>query len=305
MNLLLAGASGFIGRHLVAELLSHGHNVRVLSRNPDRARKRLGTGVEILAWDGATLGPWTDAVSGVDAVVNLAGESIAAGRWTAKRKVKILESRVRATGALVGAIRRADPRPTALVNASAVGYYGVVEDHEVAEQAPPGDDFLARTCVQWEAEALRAEDVGVRVVLTRFGVVLGREGGALRRMLLPFRLFAGGHLGTGRQPFPWVHIADVVGATLFVLADDVLRGPVNVVAPQQVSMKQFCQVLGRVLGRPSWATVPAVVLRLALGEMADMLLTGQWVAPKKLLDSGYTFRFAELEAALQDLLHGD
>jgi uncharacterized protein (TIGR01777 family) len=302
MKLVLAGATGFIGRHLVDELLPAKNEVTVLSRHLDRARKVFGNRVDVQQWDAVSVGEWASALDGADAVINLAGESIGAGRWTAKRKTRIIDSRVNATRALVSAMERASRRPGTLINASAVGYYGPMEDRDVTEDAPPGQDFLAETVQRWEAEALKAESFGVRVVCARFGVVLGRDGGALPRMLLPFQLFVGGHLGSGRQPFAWVHIADATGALRFSLENSAVRGPINVVGTQIVTMKEFCKTLGRVVGRPSWAPVPAFVLRLALGEMADMLLTGQRVVPKRLLDAGYPFRFPTLEEALRDLV---
>lgn len=301
-KIVITGATGFIGRHLVRGLTEADTHVAVLTRNPDRAREVLGQRPEILRWDASSVGDWGGTLEGADGVVNLAGVSIGEGRWTSKRKAEILSSRLNATRAIVAAIEAAAGKPPVLVNASAVGYYGPVEDRDVTEDDPPGNDFLAQVCRRWEEEAIKAESAGVRVVRARFGVVLGRDGGALQRMLLPFKLFVGGPLGSGRQPFPWVHIADVTGAVGFALQKSNLTGPVNVVAPQQVTMAEFCKTLGRVMGRPSWAPVPAFVLRLALGEMADMILTGQRVVPKKLREGGYTFRFPELEGALGDVL---
>jgi uncharacterized protein (TIGR01777 family) len=236
------------------------------------------------------------------AVVHLAGENIAAGRWTDARKRRIRESRVKSSRAVAEAIEEAADKPRVLLQGSAVGYYGPRGDEVVSEEEPPGEDFLARVCVEWEASTAGVESLGVRRAVLRTGVVLSTEGGALPKMLLPFRLFAGGPVGSGRQCFPWIHIADEVGAIRFLLENDRASGPFNLTAPEPITNRQFSRVLGEVLHRPSLLPAPAFALRLALGEMADMLLNGQRAVPSQLQELGYTFRFPEAEAALRDLL---
>ena len=273
---------------------------------------RAGGGAAALRlqrWTAAPVEPgagppgWWQALDGAGAVVNLAGESIAAGRWTPRQKERILQSRIRATRALVQGIAAVANKPAVLVSGSAVGYYGPRGDEELDEGAPPGDDFLARVCVAWEGEARRAAEEGVRVALVRTGLVLAARGGALPRLVLPFRLGAGGPLGSGRQWMPWIHLDDLVELFVFLIQGEGLEGPFNGTAPQPVTNRQFARTLGRVLGRPSWLPAPAAALRLALGEMADaLLLSGQRAVPRRALEAGFRFRFPELEPALRDLL---
>ena len=296
MKLVLAGGTGQLGRVLARGLGRRGHEILLLSR-------RGGDGPAVFRWDGRSLGPWAAVLDGADAVINLAGESIAARRWTARQKALIRSSRVGGTRSLVEAIRRAERRPRALINASATGYYGPRGDQPVDESDGPGDDFLARVCQEWEAEALAAEELGVRVALVRTGVVLGEGGGALEKMLPPFRFFAGGPFGSGRQGFPWVHLDDVVGIYRWALEREAVSGPLNATGPQPLTNREFCQVLGRVLGRPCWAPVPGPALKLLLGEMAEpLLLQGQMVLPVRTEQLGYEFKFRTAEAALRDVL---
>jgi uncharacterized protein (TIGR01777 family) len=303
MRVIVIGGTGFIGSALCRELLAAGHAPVVLSRDPQRALSRLGAGIEAVRWEPGQGGDWRQTVAGADAVINLAGESIAAGRWTAAQKAAIRDSRVASTRSLVAAIEQAERRPRILLNASASGYYGPRGDEPVTEEESPGDDFLARVCREWEAEARAAEALGVRVALVRTGVVLGRGGGALARLLPSFKLFVGGPLGSGRQGFPWVHLADVVGIYLWALQDEAATGPLNATGPEAITNKQFCRVLGRVLGRPCWAPVPGFALRLLLGEMAEpLLLQGQKVLPARTERLGYRFKFPTAEAALRDVL---
>jgi hypothetical protein len=275
MRVVVAGASGLIGRELSRVLRERGDDVVALPR--------FGQA------------PWS--VEGAEAVVNLAGASVAGKRWTAAYKKEIEDSRVLTTRALVEAIARSARKPRVLVNASAVGYYGGRGDEVLEEGAAPGGDFLANVVRQWEAEAQRAP---VRSVQLRTGVVLSARGGALSKMLPPFKAFVGGPIGSGKQWFPWIHIADEVGAILWSIDRDV-SGPLNLVAPGIVTMKDFAKALGRALHRPSWAPVPAAPLRILLGEIADVLLAGQRAVPHKLLQSGFRFRFPEVDAALRDL----
>ncbi len=297
MKIIVTGGTGFVGSSLVPALIADGHHVVVLSRNPDSARGQLPSAVPLVEWDAKTLGAWADEVDGADAVLNYVGESIGGKRWSSAQKERLIASRIGATKALVTAIERAKKRPSVLVSASAVGYYGNVESGDVPESHPPGNDFLAQLCVQWEAATRAAEPLGVRVVTTRTGVILGK-GGALTKMLLPFKLFFGGQLGSGKQWFPWVHMEDVVGAIIFAMTNSKITGPVNVAGPEAVTMREFCTALGRAMRRPSWAPVPSFVLQIALGEMSSMILTGQKVVPAKLLRLGYSFKYPRVAEAL-------
>jgi uncharacterized protein len=277
MRVVTAGASGLIGSALTKALRARGDEAVALPR--------YGTG----AW----------SVEGADAVVNLAGASVAGKRWSTAYKKEILESRVLATRALVEAIATAQRKPRVLVNASAVGYYGGRGDEVLDESAGPGTDFLAAVSRDWETEARKAP---VRSVQIRTGVVLSRRGGALASMLPPFKAFVGGPVGSGKQWFPWIHLDDEVAGILWCIDRDALQGPVNFTAPGIVTMKEFAKALGRALHRPSWAPVPAGALKILLGEFAAALLEGQRAVPKKLLDSGFRFRFPEVDPALADVL---
>ncbi|HZR82064.1 MAG TPA: TIGR01777 family oxidoreductase [Candidatus Binatia bacterium] len=306
MTVLVTGGTGFIGRRLCAHLADAGRTVRVLTRDPARAAGRsLAHDAELRATPRAgDAAGWRDAVAGCDAIVNLAGESVAAGRWTDARKRAIVASRVETTRALVAGCRALAQPPPVLVSASAIGYYGPHGDEEISEPSPPGHDFLSRVCVDWEAEAVAAEGLGMRVARMRIGVVLGRGGGALARMVTPFKLYAGGPVGSGRQWVSWIHLDDVVGLLAFALARDDVRGPMNATAPDPRTMRDLASAIGAALGRPSWAPVPAFALRLALGEMAEMLLQGQRVVPRAALGAGYAFLYPKLEDALREALAG-
>lgn len=302
MRVVIAGGTGFIGNALLEQFVKGKHQVVLLSRNADGLKHLEKDTVNAEQWDAKTVGPWTKRLDGADAVVNLTGEPIAAKRWTLSQKERILKSRVDATKAIVSAIGKVGKKPSVLVNASAVGYYGNVEKGDVTESHPKGSDFLAGVCEKWEQEAHAAEKHGVRVVVLRIGIVLEKNGGALKKMLPPFQMFAGGHLGSGIQWFPWVHRDDVAGAVLFAIKNEKAAGPVNVTAPEPVTMKEFCKTLGKIIRRPSWAPVPAFALKILLGEMSDMLLTGQRAIPKKLQEAGYTFKYPKLEKALMAAL---
>lgn len=298
MKILVTGGTGFIGTRLLPMLVDAGHEVRVLTRRPGPARGSIEQVAMPACDDGAR---WRDAIAGCEAVVNLAGESVAGGRWTEARKRAIRDSRIGTTRALVEACRGAATRPRVLVSGSAVGFYGPRGDEELDETAPAGDDFLARVCIDWEAEAHRADDL-LRVVCARIGVVLGPGGGALERMVTPFRMFAGGPLGSGRQWMSWIHLDDVCGLLVHALGAESIRGAMNATAPGPRTMKELAATLGAAMGRPSWAPVPAFALKLALGEMSEMLLTGQRVLPRVALAAGYRFRYPELDAALRAAL---
>jgi uncharacterized protein (TIGR01777 family) len=301
-KIVIAGATGFIGQKLISSLLVSQATVVVLTRRPESVRSTGHSLVNYVKWDGENQGEWNRHVDGADAIINLCGESIAGKRWSDTRKKELLLSRTQPTDALVRAVRESRAIPPVLINASAVGYYGNVPKEPVTEDHPPGDDFLGKLCAEWEAAALRARELGVRVVLLRSGIVLDKRGGALQRLLLPFRLFAGGSLGSGDQWFPWIHEEDEVRAILFSLQTGSISGPVNLAAPEPATMHDFTNAIGVVLRRPSFFHVPAFVLRAALGEMADIVLTGQKVIPQKLSKAGFEFRFPTLVGALEDLL---
>lgn len=292
MKVIVAGGTGFIGRTLVADLRARGHSVDVLTR----ATRPDAEGVRYLTWGPGCPGAWRAAIAGADAVVNLAGENIAQ-RWGAAVKRRILDSRVGATRDVVAALREAARRPAVLVNASAVGYYGPGNEAVVEENAA-GSDFLAGVCRDWEQEARKAEALGVRVVRLRTGIVLGKGGGALAKMLLPFKLGLGGPLGSGEQWMSWVHLDDVCGLVRFALERPELAGALNAVSPDPRTNAEFTQALGRAVHRPAFLPAPAFALRLLLGEMAGMLLSGQKVLPEKALQSGYRFKHPALSEAL-------
>lgn len=305
MRVVITGGSGLIGGALARHLGAAGYDAVVLSRNPGRVGP-LPPGVRAAGWDGLTAGGWVDLLDDQTAIIHLAGESIASGRWTEERKRRILDSRVQSGKAVSDAIRQAPRKPKALLQSSAVGYYGPRGDDELREDQPPGRGFLADVSVEWEASTADVEVLGVRRVLLRTGVVLAREGGALPKMAMPFRLLAGAPLGNGRQWLPWIHMADEVGAIRFLLERDEARGPFNLTAPQPVTNKQFGDVLERVLRRPSplqalGLGVPEPVFRAMMGELADAVLNSQRVLPSRLLELGYTFRFPDLDSALRDL----
>ena len=301
MRITIAGGTGLLGRALTAALLDGGHRVTLLTRGAGAARG--AEGVERRTWNpDGTVGEWAAALEGADAVVNLAGESIAAGRWTAERRQRILASRVNATRSLVAAMETVSRPPTVLVNASAQGYYGDRGDEELTEESAPGSDFLAEVCLAWEAEALRATPLA-RVVLLRTGIVLSMEEGALPRMVTPFRLFGGGPLGSGRQYMSWIHEREWVSMAAWAVADDRVVGALNVGSPHPVRNKEFASTLARVLRRPSWLPAPSFALRAALGEMAEaLLLSSTRMRPAHALELGYPFEFPGLEPALRDLL---
>jgi len=302
MRVIVAGGTGFIGKALCRELLLAGHEVAVLTRDAIRAKERVPQGTGITQWSPEQPEGLLQVLSDADAVVNLSGESIAASRWTPEFKQKLIDSRVNSTRALLQAIRQAEPRPKVLMNASAVGIYGDRGEEELTEASPPGAGFLSDLAVRWEQAAEEAREAGVRVVRLRIGIVLGEGGGALEKMLLPFRFFVGGPFGSGQQWFPWIHLDDVVGLTAHALQDERVDGAVNAVSPGIVRLGEFCRVLGRVMKRPSWLPVPAFALRLVAGELGETLLWSQRVVPRVALQTGYAFRYPQLEEALRAVL---
>ena len=300
MHIAIAGGTGFIGRALASRLLAGGHTVLLLTRSAEPSRTTAGP-LTIRQWDARTPESLNGCLDTADAVINLTGESLAAKRWSNEQKARIVDSRVDATRALVAAM--AGKRPRVFISVSGVGYYGSVESGDVTEAHHKGKGFLVAVTERWEKEAQRAASHGVRVVAPRLGLVLGRAGGAFPKMLLPFRMFVGGPLGSGSQWFPWVHIDDCAEAFLFVLKNEGISGPVNIAAPEAVTMEEFCRTLAGIMHRPCLFRVPQTVLRTVLGEMAEMLLTGQKAVPEKLLASGFRFRYPGLAGALSQILN--
>jgi hypothetical protein len=293
MKIVIAGGSGFIGEPLVKRLLARGDEVAVLTRNAARV-----TAGRPLQWDAKTQGTWSDAVAAADAVVNLAGENIAEGRWTESRKQQLVDSRLDATRAIVEALRRSPSPRRALINASAVGFYGNRHDEEVDESSSRGSGFLADLVERWEAAAREAEAVA-RLVVLRFGIVLGSGGGALQKMLLPFRLGAGGPIGTGNQWMSWIERDDVVRLVEWAIDHDIVRGVYNATAPQPARNRDFARALGRALSRPAFMPTPAFALRVAFGQMADeALLAGQKAMPRRAEREGFQFDSPTLEQAI-------
>jgi uncharacterized protein len=295
MKVVVSGATGLIGTALRESLVADGHQVLALTR-----REKLPP-LETITWDVSNGRFDASALEGIDAVVHLAGEPIAQ-RWNEVRKRAIVDSRIKSTRLLVEALKSLGKRPRVFVCASAIGFYGDRGDEELVETSPPGNGFLPETCQAWEHAAMEAMGLGLRTVVLRTGIVLSTRGGALGKMLPPFRLGAGGPVGSGEQWMSWIHIDDHIGALRFILDKDDLMAAVNATAPSPVRNRDFGRALGRALSRPAFMPAPAFALKLAFGEMASILLEGQRVLPKKLLDNGYRFRFPELGPALKDLL---
>jgi uncharacterized protein (TIGR01777 family) len=302
MRVIVAGGSGFIGSELIRKLLVSKHQVVLLSRKPVGVRSGYNELLQIVQWDGKTVGSWAKFIDGADAIINLSGENVAAKRWSESQKARLIDSRINPTRAILQSINQVTKKPRVLVNASAVGYYGNFGDGDVTESHIKGEGFLSDLCEQWEREALHAEKYGLRIVLLRIGIVLEPSGGALKKMLLPFKLFIGGPLGSGKQWFPWIHREDVINIILFAIENQSLSGPVNVVSPSPVKMKEFTCSLGKVIGKPSRIPVPSLVLKMVLGEMSEMLLGGRRIMPKKLLDRGFVFQYPNLDKALSMLM---
>ena len=301
MNIFMTGGTGFVGTSLVKRLVAEGHRVTILT--PALAGTELQmTGLSYLMGNPTIRGKWQDAVRDHDVIINLAGASIFS-RWTPEQKKILLSSRLETTRNLVEALPD-NARHIIFFSTSAVGYYGFHEDEELSESSPPGDDFLAKLAYDWEREALRAQEKGARVVITRFGIVLGKNGGALGQMIPLFKYFLGGPLGSGRQWFSWVHIHDLAEAFIFLLNHEDLSGAVNLCSPNPVRNRDLGSAIGKVLHRPSLLPAPGFMIRLILGEFGDVLLKGQRVVPRRLLDAGFQFRYADIDKALESIIPG-
>lgn len=302
MRIIITGGTGLIGRALCPLLLADGHLVTVLSRNPDESRG-MPSGVRLEQWDGKTTAGWSHLANGVDAIINLAGAGIADRPWTTSRKKIIRESRIHAGLAIQKAIDEAKQKPKVLLQASAVGYYGARHDDEIiTEEAPPGTDFLAKVCFDWEMSTAPVSRMGIRRPILRTGIVLSKEGGAFAKMTLPFKFFAGGPLGSGKQWMPWIHITDQVRAIKFLLDNPVADGPFNLASPNPVTNQQFSEILGATMRRPAFVPAPAFAMKTILGEMSTIVLDGQRVVPQKLEALGFSFTYASLRDTLRSLV---
>ena len=304
MKIAITGATGLVGSRLVAQLKQAGHQILVLTRNPSKAQKVFPastfTDLEVVQYTPQESGAWQQSISGCDAVVNLAGEPIAE-RWSPAHKQAIMESRQLCTRRIVEAIAMAEQKPRVLVSGSAIGYYGTSETTAFDETSSSGNDFLAQVCQNWEAEAQKVTEHGVRLVILRIGIVLA-NGGALGKMIGPFKMFAGGPIGSGRQWFSWIHRDDLVNLICKAVEDESMSGTYNATAPNPVRMGQLCQTLGEVMNRPSWLPVPDFVLEVLLGDGAIVVLEGQQVIPKQTQQSGFKYKYPELKPALADIV---
>ncbi len=300
MKIFITGSTGFIGRALVLRLQRDGHRIVAWTRNETSARSKLGADVELLSADCADAA-LQQSLAECDAVVNLAGEPLI-GRWTSSRRMRIAASRVALTERLVAAMTSASRTPSVFVSGSAVGYYGDRGEELLTENSAPADDYLGQLCQDWESAALKAEGAGVRVVLLRTGIVLGRDGGALAKLLTPFRLGLGGPIGSGKQYMPWIHLHDEVEIIAMALVDERYFGAINGAAPDPVSNREFARALGRALHRPAFMPLPGFVLKAVLGEAASVLLGGQRATPKQLMSLGFSFAYPNIDAALSDIV---
>jgi len=300
MKVFITGGTGFVGTQVTSRLIQEGHQVTILTRSLKGA-KGSSPGISYLEGDPTKEGPWQEAIKTHDAVINLAGASIFS-KWTEEHKKAIRESRVNTTRNIVEGMPSHPERPFTLFSTSAVGYYGFCADEERTEESPPGNDFLARTAVEWEGEALKAREKGARVVITRFGIVMGEKGGALSQMIPLFKKYIGGPIGSGKQWFSWVHIKDLVEAFVFLIKHPEISGPVNVCSPNPVRNRDLAKALGKALHRPSFFPAPGFMVKLVLGEFGSVILEGQRVIPKRLLENGFVFRYPDIGKALQGIL---
>ena len=300
MKILITGGTGFVGTQLTSRLIQDGQEVTILTRSLKGSRG-ASPGISYLEGDPTKKGPWQEAIKDHDVVINLAGASIFA-KWTEEHKQAIRESRVSTTRNIVEGISSHSEKQFTLFSTSAVGYYGFHGDEELTEESPHGEDFLARIAVEWEGEALKAKDKGVRVVITRFGIVMGEKGGALSQMIPLFKKYVGGPIGSGKQWFSWAHIKDLAEAFVFLLKHPEIAGPVNVCSPNPVRNKDLAKALGKALHRPSFMPAPGFMIKLVLGEFGSVILEGQRVLPRRLLKKGFTFQYPDIDKALQSII---
>lgn len=302
-RVIVIGGTGFIGTQLIKALKAEGYAVVCLTRSPERAKSRMDLDVEFALWDGKSAVGWQHLAEGASAIVNLAGENISAGRWSEKRKERLVRSRLEAGKAVSDAVLSLEKPPGVVVQASAIGYYGSQGDLELTESSPSGEGFLSELCREWEASSRAVESAGVRHVVVRSGLVLGKQGGVLLRFVKMFRLRLGGPLGSGRQWLSWIHMDDEVSALCYLLERKNLSGVFNLTAPNPVRMREFARILGRTLSRPSWLPAPAFALKLVFGTMAEeTVLSSQKVFPQRLFETGLSFEHPYLEQALMDIL---
>ncbi|MGD6801009.1 TIGR01777 family oxidoreductase [Rossellomorea vietnamensis] len=301
MKAVISGGTGFVGSALTEELLNNGYEVSILTRNPDKHESRKN--VSYVKWLSEGSRPEEELYE-VDIFINLAGESINSGRWTEERKKRILKSRIDATREMVRIMENLEDKPSVFINASAIGFYEASDSKTHTEQSlDTSSNFLAETVKKWESEASKAKDSGVRTAYTRFGIILGKDEGALPKMALPYKLFAGGTVGSGKQWMSWIHIGDIAKAIRFVIENKAIEGPVNLTAPTPVTMKELGKTLGDVLNRPHWIPAPGFAIKAALGEMSTLILEGQKVIPEVLHENGYTFQYPNIKEALQEIYH--
>jgi uncharacterized protein len=301
-KIIITGATGSIGRNLVQELSARGDEVIVFTRNPEKAKKKIANAGKYVKWEYENTAAWMHEMRGADIVVHLAGANLGAKRWNEDYKKLAYDSRIVSTRNLVEAIKRTEQKPKAFICSSAVGIYGNRFDEVLNENSTSGNDFMANICKDWEKEAEKVEQYGLRRVSIRTGLVMQKDEGVLKKMILPFRLFIGGPLGSGRQWFPWIHIDDIVGIYLHAIDNDNVSGATNGTSPGIVTMKEFAKTLGKILKRPSLFPVPKFAMKIAAGEIAEYAVMSQRTSVEKILHSGYKFKFENLEEALKDLL---
>ena len=300
MKILITGGTGFVGKQLTSRFIQEGNEVSILTRSL-KEWGQLPKGISYLQGDPTQKGPWQETIPSHDVIINLAGASIFS-KWSEEYKKLIRDSRVFTTRNIIEGIPSKFEKEISLFSTSAVGYYGFHGDEELDEESPPGNDFLARLAIEWEAEALKAKEKGTRVVITRFGIVLGEKGGALGQMIPLFKKFIGGPIGSGQQWFSWVHIKDLAEAFAFLIKHPEISGPVNVCSPNPVKNKDLAKALGRALHRPSFMPAPAFMIKLVLGEFGSVILEGQRVLPRRLLKKGFTFQYPDIDKALQSII---
>ncbi|MBA4392985.1 MAG: TIGR01777 family protein [Desulfobacca sp.] len=300
MKILITGGTGFVGKQLTSRLIREGNEVTILTRSHKESRQPP-KGISYLQGDPTQKGPWQEVIPDHDVIINLAGASIF-NKWSDEYKKLIRDSRILTTRNIIEGLPSKFEKEISLFNTSAVGYYGFHGEEELDEESPPGNDFLARLAIEWETEALKAKEKGARVVITRFGIVLGEKGGALGQMIPLFNKFIGGPIGSGQQWFSWVHIKDLAEAFVFLIKHPEIPGPVNVCSPNPLKNRDLAKALGRALGRPSFISTPGFMIKLVLGEFGSVLLEGQRVLPRRLLDKGFTFQYPDIDKALQSII---